>query len=153
MILSSGLVALMGLAYVGFAAAGQIWILPKYNEILNDFGPTSDPLLNDIDTISRVLGVLVLIFAAVGTVLSIAAVGIFFRNRTSWYIALVAMWIIVLMAAFSVMGALLSGNVTAILSAALAALPPAAILSLLYLGPVRPRDVSIERVGGKTALA
>ncbi len=153
LILTSGLIALTGLAFVGAAVAGRLWILPKFKEILTDFGPTSDPLLNNIDTLSTVLNALTIIFAAVGTALSTAAVGIFFRNCTSWRIALVAMWIMMLLAAFSVFAALWSGDLRAILSAVLAAIPAAAILSLLYLRPVRPLDVSIERVGGKTALA
>jgi len=153
LVLTSGLIAFMGIFSIATAVMGQFWVLPKFKEIIAYFGSGSLPTAFDMDAAAAMVSTMVLLFTAMGSLLCSAAIGLFFRHRMSWYIALVVMWIMILSSAFSVLGSLSQANFALAASTTLGAVPAALILCLLYLRAVRPIDIVIENPPLRSALA
>ena len=141
-----------GLLLVAVAVAAQLLVLPRMKEVITDFGADS-PIVQDVGAISMIVSATVLLSAIVGTLLCISAVGVFLRNRTSWYIALVVMWIMTLLSAFSLLGTISSGDLSVMASISLGLIPSALILCLLYTRQVRPIGIVIEQPQSLPAMA
>lgn len=152
LVLVSGLLGMWGLMLVAVAVAAQMLVLPQMKEVVTDFGAES-PLVQDVGAISVIVGAMVLLGAIVGTLLCISAVGVFLRNRIAWYVALVVMWMMTLLSAFSLLGAISSADLPVMGSISLGLIPSALILCLLYARQVRPVGMVIEQTQPKPSLA
>lgn len=152
LVLTSGLLVLWGLLLVIVAVAAQLLVLPSMKEIVSDFGADS-PLVQDVGAISVIVGAMVLLSAIVSTLLCISSVGVFLRKRIAWYVALVVMWMMTLLSAFSLLGAISSADLPVIGSISLGLIPSALILCLLYTRQVRPVDIAIEKSQSRLAMA
>lgn len=82
LVLASGLIALIGLIFVATAVAAQIYLLPKFKEIVTDFGADS-PLVQNIDAFQPIVSTVILVSMVIGALLCISAIGVFNRNRVS----------------------------------------------------------------------